>query len=56
MGGSAAGISALIEGSAAVFAALSQLLIGALSEDFTFYIFFGECLIAGFVLLPLFLT
>lgn len=48
-------VSALIEGSAAVFAALSQLLISALPFDTIFYLFSGECILAGLVLLPLFL-
>jgi len=39
-----------------VFAAGSQLLIAALSESLTFYIFFGECIVAAIVLFPLFLT
>lgn len=56
MGGNTAAISALIEGTAAVFAAGSQLLIGTLDENLIFYIFFTECLIAAFVLTPLFLT
>ena len=56
IGGSTAAISALIEGTAAVFAAGSQVLIAALSETLTFYIFFAECIIAAIVLFPLFLT
>lgn len=56
MGGNTAAISALIEGTAAVFAAGSQVLIAALSETFTFYIFFAECIVAAIVLFPLFLT
>ena len=48
-------VSALIEGSAAIFAALSQFIISVLPFDGIFYLFSGECILAGFVLLPLFL-
>jgi hypothetical protein len=44
----------LVEGTAAIFAALSQILLSLLDEDLIFYIFFAECIIAAAVLLPLF--
>lgn len=48
-------VSALIEGSAAIFAALSQFIISVLPFDAIFYLFSGECILAGLALLPLFL-
>ena len=48
-------VSALIEGSAAVFAALSQIVISIMPFDSIFYLFCGECLLAALALLPLFL-
>lgn len=55
LGGNTAAISALIEGTAAIFAAASQMLLAALPETLTFYVFFAECIIAAIVLFPLFL-
>ena len=48
-------VSALIEGSGALFAAISQLLISALPNEGIFYLFSGECILGALVLLPLFL-
>ena len=48
-------VSALIEGSAAVFAALSQIVISVIPSGVIFYLFCGECLLSAFSLLPLFL-
>lgn len=48
-------VSALIEGSAAVFAAVSQIIISIMPFNSIFYLFSGECLLAALVLLPLFL-
>ena len=49
-------VSSLIEGSAAIFAALSQAVIPYIPFDFIFYLFAGECLAATIVLMPLFLS
>lgn len=48
-------VSALIEGSAAVFAAVSQIIISIMPFESIFYLFCGECLIAAIALFPLFL-
>lgn len=48
-------VSALIEGSAAIFTALSQIVISLIPFPAIFYLFCGECLIAALALLPLFL-
>ena len=48
-------ISALMEGSAVFFAAISQIVIGLLPFTMIFYLFCFECLIAGVALIPLFL-
>lgn len=56
MGGSTTKISALVEGTAAIFAAGSQTIISILPETAIFYVFFAECLIAAIVLLPLCLS
>jgi len=47
-------VSAFIEGSAAVFAALSQMLISIMPAGGMFYLFSGECLVSALALLPLF--
>lgn len=48
-------VSALIEGSAAAFAATSQIIISLMPFDTIFYLFCGECFLASIALLPLFL-
>lgn len=48
-------VSALIEGSGAIFAAVSQLVISAIPFEAIFYLFCGECMIAAVALFPLFL-
>lgn len=45
----------MIEGSAAIFAALSQILISTIPFTGIFYLFFAECLVAALALFPLFL-
>lgn len=48
-------VSALIEGSAAVFAAISQIVISVMPFEAIFYLFSGECLLSALALLHLFL-
>ena len=48
-------VSSLIEGSASLFTALSMIIIPYIDYDSIFYLFSSECIIATFVLMPLFL-
>lgn len=48
-------ISALVEGSAAVFSAVSQILIPLVNLDWMFVVFCCESIVATVALLPLFL-
>lgn len=46
-------VSSLIEGTAAAFAAVSQIIIPLIPSEYVFYLFSSECIVASLVLSPL---